>query len=300
MKAIFIIISACLLFTACSNKIIPSATPVTNQLTTDSKGIPMLLGRCTPAAMQQQPFSKWYDSAFNAYQPNTEQTTILKEKLSHAEIEIFLGTWCGDSKREVPRLLKTLASSGIDTSNIHIIMVHHEGIVYKQSPQHEEKGKNIFRVPTAIIYQNKKETGRIIESPVESWEKDLVKLSTMQPYTPNYNAGNQYMASIKSKKMSDAAMEKLAERYKTTFKNSAQLNAIGYLFLYQKQIPKAIQTLKLNTLLFNKDSNTWDSLAEAYATIGNKTKAIELYKKVLEIKPGDSNAIAQIKKLTEE
>ncbi len=299
MKAIFIIISACILFTACSNKIIPSATPVTNQLTTDSKGIPMLLGHCTPATMQQKPFSKWYDSAFNAYQPSLEQVLVLKEKLSNTEVEIFLGTWCGDSKREVPRLLKTLISSGVDTSNIHLIMVHHEGAAYKQSPQHEEKGKNIFRVPTAIIYQNKKEIGRVIELPVESWEKDLVKLATKQPYTPNYNAGNQYMANIKSKKMNEATLEKLVERYKTSFNNSGQLNAIGYLFLYQKQTAKALQTLRLNTLLFSNDSNTWDSLAEAYASVGNKPKAIELYKKVLEMQPGNTNATEQIKKLRE-
>ncbi|MES2778131.1 MAG: hypothetical protein V4722_28405 [Bacteroidota bacterium] len=299
MKTIFIIISSCLIISSCSNKVIPSTTPVTNQLGKDSKGVPMLLGHCTPSSMQQLPFSKWYDSAFKAHQPNAEQVAVLQQNLKETEIEIFLGTWCGDSKREVPRLLKTLSQSGFDTANIRLIMVDHEGVATKASPQHEENGKNIFRVPTAIVYQNKKEIGRIIESPVESWEKDLVKVTTHQPYISNYHAANEFSKQLKNKNADDATLAKMAEQYKPQFKSSASLNSLGYLLLNQKQTSKAFQAFRLNTLLFPEDSNVWDSLAEAYANTGDKTKAVELYKKVLDMKPGNTNAAEQIKKLSE-
>lgn len=297
MKTIVIIIASCMLLNACNNKIIPSVTAVTNQLSTDSKGVPMLLGHCTPASMQQMPFSKWYDSAFNAYQPNAEQTAILKEKLTGTHIEIFLGTWCSDSKREVPRLLKTLVQSGMDTNSITLIMVDHEGAATKASPQHEEKGKYIFRVPTAIVYVGNKEAGRIIESPKESWEKDMVKIALSQPYTPNYNAVNSIIKRVKNKKVSDDQLAQMAAEFNTTIKNSASLNSLGYLLLNQQQTEKAFNIFKLNTILFPAESNVWDSLAEANATVGNSSTAIELYKKVLSIKPNDANATEQLKKL---
>jgi len=259
----------------------------------------MLLGHCTPSSLLQQPFGNWYDSGFKAYPPQAEKIAMLQQHLTDTEIEIFLGTWCGDSKREVPRLLKTLSQCGYDTANIKLIMVDHEGVATKASPQHEEQGKNIFRVPTAIVYQHKKEIGRIIESPVESWEKDLVKLVTRQSYTPNYYAANAFIKTLKSKHATDKQVSKMVQRYKGTFKNSAQLNSVGYLFLNQQQFAKALQTFKLNTLLFAADSNVWDSLAEAYSIMGNKARATELYKKVLEINPGDANATEQIEKLAE-
>ena len=56
----------------------------------------------------------------------------------------------------------------------------------KQSPQGYEKGMNIDYVPTFIIYQNGKEVNRIIESPVESIEKDLIAILQAKKYTPNY------------------------------------------------------------------------------------------------------------------
>jgi len=299
MKTNFIIISACILLASCSNKILPSATPVANQLTTDSKGTPMLAGHCTPSALMQQPFNKWYDSAVEAYKPNPGKADSLKQHLQHTVIEVFMGTWCGDSKREVPKLIKTLTQSGFDTSDLKLIMVGHEGAETKVSPQHEEKGKNIFRVPTAIVYKNNLEIGRIIETPVVSWEGDLLKLAAGQDYTPNYHAANTFIKALKSKKANDNELAKMAELYKPLFTSSGQLNSIGYFFLAKNKMAKAFTAFQLNTLLFPQDSNVWDSLAEAYATTGHKSKALDLYKKVLELKPGDSNATEQIKKLTE-
>ena len=57
---------------------------------------------------------------------------------------------------------------------------------YKKSPEGEETGKNIQRVPTLIIYHKRKELGRIIESPVVSIEKDLISILKQDGYIPNY------------------------------------------------------------------------------------------------------------------
>ena len=45
----------------------------------------------------------------------------------------------------------------------------------KQSPDFNPESYQINRVPTAIIYRNNKEIGRIIETPKKTLEKDLFK-----------------------------------------------------------------------------------------------------------------------------
>ncbi len=66
-------------------------------------------------------------------------------------------------------------------------MVSNKDSLYKKSPQHEEAGKNIVRVPTIIIEQKGTELGRIIEFPITSLEKDLLSILRKEKYQPNYH-----------------------------------------------------------------------------------------------------------------
>jgi hypothetical protein len=70
-------------------------------------------------------------------------------------------------------------------------MVSNHDTLYKQSPEHEERGLNILRVPTLIVYDNNNELNRFVEYPVESIEKDLLKMLSRLPYKPNYSLNNQ-------------------------------------------------------------------------------------------------------------
>lgn len=79
--------------------------------------------------------------------------------------------------------------------------------------------------------------------------------------------------------------------------NDMHLNMFGYELMNDNQIDKAIEVFMLNTKLFPKIANTWDSLAEAYMNNGDKEKAITYYKKVLEMQPGNENAKKMIEKL---
>jgi thiol-disulfide isomerase/thioredoxin len=101
---------------------------------------------------------------------------------SRYSIQLFFGTWCGDSKREVPRMLKVLYQSGFKDTAIDLIAVSNHDTLYKQSPLHEERGLNIIRVPTLIVYQSGKEIGRIVETPVESIEKDIWQIVQRRNY----------------------------------------------------------------------------------------------------------------------
>lgn len=81
-----------------------------------------------------------------------------------------------------------------------------------------------------------------------------------------------------------------------TFSES-QINTMGYALLNQEKVEDAIELFKLNTIDFPNSSNTWDSLAEVYMVMGNKELAIEYYEKSLQLDPGNSNAVEQLKKL---
>ena len=65
-----------------------------------------------------------------------------------------------------------------------------------------------------------------------------------------------------------------------------------------KQPDKAIKLFSLNTTWYPQSANAYDSLAEAYASTGNKALAIKNYQKALELNPDSDNARAWLKKLT--
>ncbi len=98
-----------------------------------------------------------------------------------------MGTWCKDSKREVPRFYKILENAKFQKNKISLIGVDSTKENYKKSPTGEEKGLNIIRVPTFIFYKNGIDVNRIIEYPIESLEKDLLKIIKGETYIPNYS-----------------------------------------------------------------------------------------------------------------
>ena len=152
----------------------------TNQATTH------LLGIHPIADLRQAPFADWFLPNYQAYQPDSLLVPEIKKLLKGKHLQIFLGTWCGDSKREVPRMLKILAAAGFDSTKLQLVFVNNTADQYKKSPTHEEQGKNIVRVPTLIVYKGKTELGRFIEYPKASIEKDLFKILKGEPYQPNY------------------------------------------------------------------------------------------------------------------
>ena len=94
-----------------------------------------------------------------------------------------MGTWCRDSKREVPRIYRILDAVSFDKSRLTLINLDRT----KSSPKGKEESLNIHHVPTLILYRSGIEIGRIIESPIKSLEKDIAAILTDESYTPNYS-----------------------------------------------------------------------------------------------------------------
>ena len=188
MKKYFIIIAASL-FTIYSCSVSKNSTSpiLINQLSKDSRDNDMLLGKCTRTALLQAPFVDWFKPNYDSYVVDSFTCNFIRPLLTGKSITIFMGTWCGDSKREVPRVLKMLDCCNFPANNLTLVMVSNKDSLYKKSPQHEEAGKNIVRVPTIIIAQKGEEIGRIIEFPVTSLEKDMLSILKKEKYQPNYH-----------------------------------------------------------------------------------------------------------------
>lgn len=107
--------------------------------------------------------------------------TALGEALKGVDITLFLGSWCKDSKREVPRFFKILDAADYN-GDVELIAVDRR----KKTPENLQKGKDIKRVPTMIFKKDGEEIGRIVEYPVESLEKDIQKILSGQAYTHAY------------------------------------------------------------------------------------------------------------------
>lgn len=85
------------------------------------------------------------------------------------KVKILFGTWCHDSEREVPRMLKLLAASGVKEDNISLISLD----VRKEEPEGRAKAMDVRFTPTFVFFHEGTEFGRIIERPIVDLTHDL-------------------------------------------------------------------------------------------------------------------------------
>lgn len=134
-----------------------------------------LLGVIKQEQLTKAPYSEWYNSHADEYSVDQGALAELDALLSGVEIKIVMGTWCHDSKREVPRFYKIMNGHN---ANIEMIGLDRK----KQAPNGETQGMGITNTPTFVFYKNGKELNRIVETPRESLEKDMVKILKGESY----------------------------------------------------------------------------------------------------------------------
>jgi tetratricopeptide (TPR) repeat protein len=292
-KYISAILAAVNLF-SCSPKM-----AVTKNEITDASGNKMLLGVCSKNALAQQPYNEWFAKNSDGYTVDESTAGLLRDKLKNKTFTIFLGTWCGDSKREVPKMLKILQYCGVKESQIKLVMVSNSDSAYKQSPTHEERGLNIHHVPTLIVYEGGAEKGRLIESPVLSWEKDLLAVCNGEAYAPSYG-GVEYLEK-QFALLGMAGVEKDSSRITVQLKQllKGEFDVSGYAKVQRTtgEMQKAILVAKLNTMVFSDKADVWYILGANYQAAGNMAAAKESYNKAVALKPGHENAVKKLAEL---
>ncbi|WP_374462011.1 TlpA family protein disulfide reductase [Chryseobacterium taeanense] len=141
------------------------------ETTSDGK---MLLGNQLKEKFLEAPYADWYVKEHDEYALDQKAISELrKHKINSYNIVVFMGTWCEDSHRDFPRLMKILEEVKYPESKLTIIAVNRK----KESPTGDEARYNIQKVPTIILERYGKEAGRIIEMPTTGYiERDLVEI----------------------------------------------------------------------------------------------------------------------------
>ena len=133
---------------------------------------PMLIGFTTLEAFKDTSFSWWWNSAYNMYEVDSMVTEELKENINDVKIKIVMGTWCSDSRSEVPHFYKILDEINFPKEKVTLINVNRD----KQGLENEVEGLDINFVPTIIFIRAGKELGRIVEMPYETLEQDMLEI----------------------------------------------------------------------------------------------------------------------------
>lgn len=141
-----------------------------------------LVGKKSKKDLLQAPYASWFNRNHDSYKLDEATVKELKKYIKGVTIKAFMGTWCGDSKRETPRFYKLLEALNFNEENLELITVNRS----KRTPDNFEKGLDIKRVPTFIFYRKGKEIGRYVEYPRESLEKDILAILSGKEYKHVY------------------------------------------------------------------------------------------------------------------
>ena len=117
-------------------------------------------------------FPEWQE-VYNSYNPDPAILQQLAKYNLDIAVEIFFGTWCADSRREVPRFYRILDTARfISDEQVDLWAVDRQ----KRLNNNFTQDKNIQFVATFIFSRDGKEIDRIVEAPYETLEKDILKI----------------------------------------------------------------------------------------------------------------------------
>lgn len=112
-----------------------------------------------------------------------------------------------------------------------------------------------------------------------------------------YDSPSMQFAKVAREKGANAAINEFRPALTRGDISENSINNIGYQLLSAHKLPDSIQILKLNTELHPDSWNAYDSLGEAYMDNGEKERAIQSYKKSVELNPQNKSGTAMLKKL---
>jgi hypothetical protein len=122
----------------------------------------------------------WVQAGIEA-EPDLAAARALAGVEPGAEVTVLLGTWCGDSRREVARLWRALDAIGADAAGgpgggLPFTLTYIGIDEAKQQPAAAVAAAGLQYVPTLIVRRGGSEVGRIVEKAPHGVEVDLLAL----------------------------------------------------------------------------------------------------------------------------
>ena len=136
--------------------------------------LPVEVGATSPERLLVLPE---YRERMVEYAPDPAVVEMIAASVQEGDrIAVYLGTWCSDSQREVPRFLKILELAEKDYGiSIPVDWISIDRA--KREPAALVEGKSIDLVPTFIYYREGEEIGRIVERSEGLFEDHLLRLA---------------------------------------------------------------------------------------------------------------------------
>lgn len=140
---------------------------------------PALQGLSSRAKLEAHP--GWEHLRGQGYRPDPTAVATIRQHASGLQVMIFVGTWCPDSKRHVPRLLKLMDLAGVPETQLTIYGLDRAGM---ESDQHA-RAWQVHYVPTFVFLREGRELGRVVESPSGTLEGEVAAIVAGRPSSPS-------------------------------------------------------------------------------------------------------------------
>jgi len=120
----------------------------------------------------EKPTLHAFKEVYDSVQVSPDLVQLLREADSGLDMLVFLGTWCPDSRVQVPHFLKIIDLAGIPPARVKLYGIDRS----KTSPEGLANQYAISRVPTFIFLKDGHEVGRITEMPQTTMETDMLSI----------------------------------------------------------------------------------------------------------------------------
>ena len=154
--------------------------------------------------------------------------------------------------------------------------------------------RNISKHQVVVIIDN-------TQNEIDNVAADALRILNGQTVKPFGKSLAKEYGRLLVNKGAKAAHTALQRWKKDTVKYNVdenELNTLGYDFITANKMKEALATLKQNVSLFPASWNAYDSYGEALLKIGQKQEAIAMYRKSLELNPGNEGGKKALKELS--
>lgn len=260
---------------------------------------PILVGEVTRADLQKPPFGDWFDRNYAGYQPVMLTADKLRGAWPGVSIEAFFGTWCGDSKRQIPRLLRLLDASGFDERRLTLVGLSDRPMEFKKAPDNVQAKRLIHRTPTIVVVRDGVELGRIVETPSVSLEADLLAIVEGHGPIPKYGAEAWVHRRFSEGTSAEAekALETAAPEVLKLGGPDSLWHYAEYDLLRNGRAHEAKAVLDLHLKLNPRSVVGHILLAEALGILKRPTEALAALERALAIEPSNTRAQRAVAKL---
>ena len=285
-----LVLTALALFVARSESLDAQSARLETSAPKSEDGV--LVGPLTRADLQASPFADWFQSRYKDYRTTPAEIEQLRGRLANVSIEAYFGTWCGDSRRQIPRLLRVLDDAGFDERRLSLYGLSNQANQFKQSPGRQEAKRRIHRTPTIVLVRDGKEIGRVVETPEGTLEADVLRIVNGQGPAPKYGAEalvNDIFIDTPASGF-EAALQAATPAIEARSDPDSLWHYAEFDLLRNGRPAEARAVLELHLKSHPRSVQGHVLMGEALSALGRKAEALASVERALAIEPNNGRA----------